>query len=269
MGGNAVIRRDALARAGDVLDCALAHRHALARVRRRRHVPSPARAWRARSIRAGTHHLTTTCPQRDWPRGTSVRWCFWRGVSLGVMDRDGPRRSHIWLGFRDTGSAARPKRLRISANPCAGRRSAAAQRFESELACVGPRRLFLGQARLGARSRAASGTPAGAPGRAGGIRMSPVPDVSVVLPTYNRAAELHAQSRACLNQTARPDSTSSSSSTTTPRMKPRRSWTACCVSTPGRVRAISERSRVSPTRERWHSRAPAPASSRSSTTTFA
>ena len=50
MGGNAVIRRDALTRAGNYSTAALAHRDQAARVRGRGYVPPPARARRVRPL---------------------------------------------------------------------------------------------------------------------------------------------------------------------------------------------------------------------------
>jgi len=136
MGGNAVIRRDALARAGEystalsrtgtrLLGCEdedMYHR-LLARGARGRYVPDL----------VIFHHV----PAARLTKGYFRRWCFWRGVSLGVMDRTRPAPVTYLAGIprHMIGRAARSA-LRILSSPLRRSRDTAAERFEHELACV-------------------------------------------------------------------------------------------------------------------------------------
>jgi glucosyl-dolichyl phosphate glucuronosyltransferase len=136
MGGNAVIRRALLERAGPystalsrtgarLLGCEdedMYHR-LLALGARGRYVPDL----------VIYHHVPAARLTRRYFRS----WCFWRGVSLGVMERD--RRTPVphLLGvprYR-IGAAIRAAAARI-VRPLAGSRAYGdAERFEDELAC--------------------------------------------------------------------------------------------------------------------------------------
>ena len=136
MGGNAVIRRDALTRAGKystalsrtgtrLLGCEdedMYHR-LLARGAYGRYVPDL----------VIFHHV----PPARLTRGYFRTWCFWRGVSLGVMDRSRPAPVTYLAGIprHMIGRAARSA-LRMLASPLRRNQETAAERFERELACV-------------------------------------------------------------------------------------------------------------------------------------
>jgi glycosyltransferase involved in cell wall biosynthesis len=135
MGGNAVIRRAVLERAGPysaalsrtgtrLLGCEdedMYHR-LLALGARGRYVPGLV-----------IHHYV---PAARLTRRYFRRWCFWRGVSLGVMERD--RRASVprLLGvprYR-VGSALRAAAA-LATLPLRSRTYTSAARFEDELAC--------------------------------------------------------------------------------------------------------------------------------------
>lgn len=135
MGGNAVIRREVLERAGPysaalsrtgtrLLGCEdedMYHR-LLALGARGRYVPGLV-----------IYHFV---PAARLTRRYFRRWCFWRGVSLGVMERD--RRSTVprLLGvprYR-VGSALRAAAA-LATLPLRSRTGTSAARFEDELAC--------------------------------------------------------------------------------------------------------------------------------------
>lgn len=135
MGGNAVIRRRLLERAGPystalnrtgerLLGCEdedMYHR-LLALGGRGRYVPEL----------VIYHHV----PAGRLTKAYFRRWCFWRGVSLGVMDRGRPAPVPYLAGvprYR-VGRAARGLRgLLVALAP--RRRASASARFEDELAC--------------------------------------------------------------------------------------------------------------------------------------
>jgi glucosyl-dolichyl phosphate glucuronosyltransferase len=136
MGGNAVIRRAALARAGsysvalnrtgtNLLGCEdedMYHR-LLATGARGRYVPDLI-------IR---HYV----PAERLTRRYFRRWCLWRGVSLGVMDRHRPEPVKYFAGIPRyvIGRAARGV-TRLSAHVLGLRREPDDRvRFENELAC--------------------------------------------------------------------------------------------------------------------------------------
>jgi glycosyltransferase involved in cell wall biosynthesis len=157
MGGNAVIRRRALDAAGPystalnrtgarLLGCEdedMYHR-LLALGCRGRYVPDL----------VIYHHVPADRLEKRYFR----RWCFWRGVSLGVMDRDRPADVAYVAGVPryQVGRAARGL-LRLMTP---GRRTAAAsaERFEAELACWDLAGFFWGKHFH--RSPAASDAPA-------------------------------------------------------------------------------------------------------------
>jgi glucosyl-dolichyl phosphate glucuronosyltransferase len=134
MGGNAVIRRAALERAGSystalcrtgsrLLGCEdedMYHR-LLAAGARGSYVPEL----------IIFHHV----PQRRLTKGYFRTWCFWRGVSLGLMDRN--RRAPVaylaGLPRYRIGRAARGL-WRLAASVVSTSRAHDAERFESELA---------------------------------------------------------------------------------------------------------------------------------------
>ena len=135
MGGNAVIRRRVLDAAGPystalnrtgarLLGCEdedMYHR-LLALGARGRYVPDLV-----------IYHYV---PEARLTKSYFRRWCFWRGVSLGVMDRDRPAAVPYLAGVPryQVGRAARGL-LRLCV-PSFDRSDAARQlRFESELAC--------------------------------------------------------------------------------------------------------------------------------------
>jgi glucosyl-dolichyl phosphate glucuronosyltransferase len=135
MGGNAVIRRRVLERAGPyatalnrtgtrLLGCEdedMYHR-LLALGARGRYVPEL----------IIYHHVPAARLTKPYFR----RWCFWRGVSLGIMDRSRPARVPYLAGvprYR-VGRAARGVR-RMFASVVARERAQDAERFERELAC--------------------------------------------------------------------------------------------------------------------------------------
>ena len=136
MGGNAVIRRRALERAGlysaalnrngaTLLGCEdedMYHR-LLAIGARGRYVPEL----------VIYHHVPVARLQKRYFR----RWCFWRGVSLGVMDRDRPARVPYFAGVpRYTiGRAVRGVLANAAGTVGLGSATTPAPRFEHELAC--------------------------------------------------------------------------------------------------------------------------------------
>jgi glucosyl-dolichyl phosphate glucuronosyltransferase len=162
MGGNAVIRREALERAGPystalnrtgakLLGCEdedMYHR-LLAKGARGRYVPDL----------VIYHHV----PAERLTRRYFRRWCFWRGVSLGVMDRDRKAPVPYLAGvprYR-IGRAARGI-LGIAAGLARnGRTSGPAERFEHELASWDLAGFFWGRHfhRAPAESAAQSRTP--------------------------------------------------------------------------------------------------------------
>ena len=135
MGGNAVIRRRCLEVAGrystalnrtgtHLLGCEdedMYHR-LLARGARGRYVPELV-----------IHHYV---PESRLTKRYFRRWCFWRGVSLGVMDRS--RRADVaylaGVPRYQIGRAARGL-LRIALPPWLGSGDPQPARFEAELAC--------------------------------------------------------------------------------------------------------------------------------------
>jgi glucosyl-dolichyl phosphate glucuronosyltransferase len=135
MGGNAVIRRRMLEKAGQystalnrtgakLLGCEdedMYHR-LLAVGARGRYVPGL----------VIYHHVPATRLTKDYFR----RWCFWRGVSLGVMDRSRPEARLPYLAgvprYR-VGRAARGLWRRLRSTLVSG--TTEAERFEDELAC--------------------------------------------------------------------------------------------------------------------------------------
>ena len=135
MGGNAVIRRRLLERAGPystalnrtgarLLGCEdedMYHR-LLALGARGRYVPEL----------VIYHHVPAARLTKSYFR----RWCFWRGVSLGVMDRTRPVRVAYLAGvprYR-VGRAVRGVSSLLAALVARGR-TKDAERFEHELAC--------------------------------------------------------------------------------------------------------------------------------------
>ena len=136
MGGNAVIRRDALMRAGKystalsrtgtrLLGCEdedMYHR-LLARGARGRYVPDLVIFHHVPAARLTKRYFRT--------------WCFWRGVSLGVMDRTRPAPVTYLAGIprHMIGRAARGA-LQMLGSPLRRSKETAAARFERELACV-------------------------------------------------------------------------------------------------------------------------------------
>jgi hypothetical protein len=135
MGGNAVIRRSALERAGAystalnrtgtrLLGCEdedMYHR-LLAQGARGRYVPE-----------LMIHHHV---PEERLTRRYFRRWCFWRGVSLGVMDRSRPAPVPYLAGVprHRVGRAARGM-LALAAHGAGYARANESERFEHELAC--------------------------------------------------------------------------------------------------------------------------------------
>jgi glucosyl-dolichyl phosphate glucuronosyltransferase len=133
-GGNAVIRRSRLEKAGgystalnrtgaQLLGCEdedMYHR-LLALGARGRYAPDL----------VIYHHVPASRLTKRYFR----RWCFWRGVSLGVMDRTRPANVAYLAGVPryQIGRAARGL-LRL-ATPAWRQTDAARQRFEAELAC--------------------------------------------------------------------------------------------------------------------------------------
>jgi glycosyltransferase involved in cell wall biosynthesis len=164
MGGNAVIRRRVLEQVGPystalnrtgarLLGCEdedMYHR-LLARGARGRYVPDLI-----------IYHYV---PPERLTRRYFRNWCFWRGVSLGVMDRDrraavpyfaGVPRYRVGRAIRGAGRLAlQALRLESAADP--------AERFESELACWDAVGFFWGKhfhrarAGTGANTRALNG----------------------------------------------------------------------------------------------------------------
>ena len=136
MGGNAVIRRTALARAGKystalnrsgatLLGCEdedMYHR-LLALGARGRYVPDL----------VIYHHV----PRERLAKRYFRRWCFWRGVSLGMMDRSRPAPVRYIGGVPRylVGRAVRGLAYLLSHPFGARRADDSARRFESELAC--------------------------------------------------------------------------------------------------------------------------------------
>jgi glycosyltransferase involved in cell wall biosynthesis len=134
MGGNAVIRRSALDHVGP-------YSTALSRTGGRllgcededmyhRLLASGARGAYVPDL-VIYHHVPAGRLSKKYFR----RWCFWRGVSLGVMDRERPAPVAYFAGVPryQFGRAARGV-LRL-ANPATWRGRSAADRFEDELAC--------------------------------------------------------------------------------------------------------------------------------------
>jgi glycosyltransferase involved in cell wall biosynthesis len=136
MGGNAVIRRPALERAGPystalsrtgarLLGCEdedMYHR-LLAQGARGLYVPDL----------VIFHHVPAARLRKPYFR----TWCFWRGVSLGVMDRDRPAPVAYLAGvprYR-IGRACRGIAQLVAHGLGLRRGAHAAERFESELAC--------------------------------------------------------------------------------------------------------------------------------------
>jgi glycosyltransferase involved in cell wall biosynthesis len=133
MGGNAVIRRPALEAAGPystalnrtgarLLGCEdedMYHR-LLARGARGRYLPDL----------VIHHHVPAGRLTKPYFR----RWCFWRGVSLGVMDRSRPERVAYLAGVPRylVGRALRGLRRLVLPRLHGG---ASGERFEAELAC--------------------------------------------------------------------------------------------------------------------------------------
>ena len=99
--------------------------------------------------------------------------------------------------------------------------------------------------------------------------MSAHPDVSVVLPTYNRAGEIARRSSAPCTRLLRRTATSSSSSTTTRLTRRLTSWRNWRGNTRDAFAICSSRARAWRTRETREFRRPVATSSRSLTTTFA
>ena len=146
MGGNAVIRRTALERAGPystalnrtgtrLLGCEdedMYHR-LLALGARGRYEPDL----------VIYHHVPAARLSKRYFR----RWCFWRGVSLGVMDRDRPAPVTYLAGIPRyrIGRAGRGAAHLLSHAVGRGRGSDAADRFESELACWDAAGFFWGK----------------------------------------------------------------------------------------------------------------------------
>lgn len=135
MGGNAVIRRSALERAGS-------YSTALSRTGSRllgcededmyhRLLASGARGAYVPDL-VIYHHV----PQQRLSKPYFRRWCFWRGVSLGVMDRDRPVAVPYLAGVPRYRVGKAVRGLARLANPLGwfrARRSA--DRFEDELSC--------------------------------------------------------------------------------------------------------------------------------------
>ena len=135
MGGNAVIRRRVLDAAGPystalnrtgtrLLGCEdedMYHR-LLALGARGRYVPDLV-----------IYHYV---PEARLSKSYFRRWCFWRGVSLGVMDRDRPAAVPYLAGVPryQVGRAARGL-LRLCTPPFNRSDAARQRRFEDELAC--------------------------------------------------------------------------------------------------------------------------------------
>jgi len=136
MGGNAVIRRTALALAGcystalnrtgsKLLGCEdedMYHR-LLAQGARGRYVPDL----------VIHHHVPAARLTKRYFR----QWCFWRGVSLGVMDRTRPAEVRYLAGIPRYRIGRAARGLRNLASHAIGLRRGAdpAGRFEDELAC--------------------------------------------------------------------------------------------------------------------------------------
>ena len=135
MGGNAVIRRSAIERAGpystalnrsrsSLLGCEdedMYHR-LLAAGARGQYVPDL----------VIYHHVPVSRLQKRYFR----RWCFWRGVSLGVMDRDRPKPVPYFAGVPryTVGRAARGALKGAAGLLGIGPATDRASRFEQELA---------------------------------------------------------------------------------------------------------------------------------------
>jgi glucosyl-dolichyl phosphate glucuronosyltransferase len=135
MGGNAVIRRAALERAGEystalnrtgakLLGCEdedMYHR-LLATGARGRYVPDL----------VIHHHVPAARLTKRYFR----RWCFWRGVSLGIMDRERPSPVRYLAGIpRYLFGRAFRGAARLAAHALRIRREPADVSFERELAC--------------------------------------------------------------------------------------------------------------------------------------
>jgi glycosyltransferase involved in cell wall biosynthesis len=146
MGGNAVIRRTALERAGlystalsrtgtKLLGCEdedMYHR-LLAQGARGRYVPDL----------VIYHHVPAARLNKRYFR----RWCFWRGVSLGVMDRERPAAVAYLAGIPRyrIGRATRGLVNMVSHAVGLGRVADPADRFENELACWDAAGFFWGK----------------------------------------------------------------------------------------------------------------------------
>jgi glycosyltransferase involved in cell wall biosynthesis len=159
MGGNAVIRRKAIERAGPystalsrtgttLLGCEdedMYHR-LLAQGCRGRYVPAL----------VIFHHVPATRLHKPYFR----RWCLWRGVSLGVMDRTRPAGVKYLAGIPRyrIGRAGRGLAM-MTAHGLRLRRVNEADRFEAELACWDVAGFFWGKHFH--RPAAAPGRPAG------------------------------------------------------------------------------------------------------------
>jgi glycosyltransferase involved in cell wall biosynthesis len=130
MGGNAVIRRNVLARVGP-------YRTDLGRTPTRllscededmfqRLLAAGARGYYRPDLIIH-HHVAPERVRKAYFR----RWCFWRGVSQGVLDRHRPQRVAYVLGIP---RYLFGKALRAAASNAAGFRLTAAERFANELA---------------------------------------------------------------------------------------------------------------------------------------
>jgi glycosyltransferase involved in cell wall biosynthesis len=161
MGGNAVIRRSAIERAGaystalnrngtTLLGCEDEDMY-------HRLLAAGARGWYAPDL-VIYHHVPASRLEKRYFR----RWCFWRGVSLGMIDRERPSPVAYFAGIprytigRVVRGALRgiAERLRLT------RPSDPATRFERQLACWDLAGFFWGKYFYRPTSEAPAGEPA-------------------------------------------------------------------------------------------------------------
>jgi glycosyltransferase involved in cell wall biosynthesis len=133
MGGNAVIRRS-------VLDAVGSYKTSLGRTRTRLLAGEDEDMYR-RLLEAGATGLYIPelviyhrVPAERLTKRYFRRWCFWRGVSRGVLDRESPTKAVYLAGVPRWlyGKAARGLFSNLKAS--AGRRPAPAEFFSNELA---------------------------------------------------------------------------------------------------------------------------------------